>query len=632
MNVGSDGFVLTAKGEGDVRYKYLKTSSVEFLLNIPNGSHPIVQMINDLPTAPQGQYKILIEASTNDGVSYYTYWRGVLTSDIIERDDISYPYFLKLTAVDGLSLMKDTPFNKDIFNGVNDSVTQLRPIRFTLTQLLRYYNPTIDFFGAADNFLYEMTHWYEDSMPTPANSNSPLDYSAIYANAFMGLQFNEDGAVEETNPLSAYDALEAILKAFGCRLFQRNGYWMMVHIEMYNHLDGGELWYRRYNYEGNKIGNGTLTESSIATELGNVNDAYEAVKLSGGIYSFLPAFQEVQATYDNWTSQGLLGTEQELASFPGAVTASAVLQDLGFVVATAGGGINITHRIQYKKQTPSSVGTYDYLQVIYMLKVGSYYYDGSSWTLTLSTFSSSASFVSAYVESYYQDFGDYPQFSITTADFPTNGNVYFRAFKYEGSWGGNNGAVDYDMRILANTTANPSFVTFSLNGSTQVSRLFSSSDNTSTANEIDNLGNVYIGDGPTTSSPSWGRIRINNGSSWLNTVEEDWQAWGTGLESRITNILCNESFTGQREFLPLNNYNILFKNKSAASFSMFNCLDDNTSGGDRMVANGFKLIAAKSEISGEFWKASRDATGVTNNSIDTLTEAESEVGFSSTNF
>jgi hypothetical protein len=65
---------------------------------------------------------------------------------------------------------------------------------------------------------------------------------------------------------------------------------------------------------------------------------------------------------------------------------------------------------------------------------------------------------------------------------------------------------------------------------------------------------------------------------------------------------------------------------------MFNCLDDNTSGGDRMVANGFKLIAAKSEISGEFWKASRDATGVTNNSIDTLTEAESEVGFSSTNF
>ena len=29
---------------------------------------------------------------------------------------------------------------------------------------------------------------------------------------------------------------------------------------------------------------------------------------------------------------------------------------------------------------------------------------------------------------------------------------------------------------------------------------------------------------------AWGRIRIYNGSTWLNTIEENWQAWQTGTE------------------------------------------------------------------------------------------------------
>ena len=61
---------------------------------------------------------------------------------------------------------------------------------------------------------------------------------------------------------------------------------------------------------------------------------------------------------------------------------------------------------------------------------------------------------------------------------------------------------------------------------------------------------MRIGDGPGTSAPYWGRIRVSNGTNFLNEVEENWQAWETGTEDRITQILTEQNFAGQRDFTP----------------------------------------------------------------------------------
>ena len=52
--------------------------------------------------------------------------------------------------------------------------------------------------------------------------------------------------------------------------------------------------------------------------------------------------------------------------------------------------------------------------------------------------------------------------------------------------------------------------------------------------------------------------------------------------------------------------------RNKAVFRFGDALDDNTQGGNRMVANGWKLTANKDEVSGEFWKASQDISGITN--------------------
>tara|TARA_R110000765_G_scaffold29229_2_gene69890 strand:+ start:345 stop:2342 length:1998 start_codon:yes stop_codon:yes gene_type:complete len=626
LTCGADGFVLNYDGKGKKRYNYIQASKVNFQLNIPSAGSAVAGMIANLTTADAGRYKVLIESSTNSGISYEHYWKGVIVADIQKRKDISYPYFFDFTAVDGLSLMRDVPFNKDIYNGVNDDVTNLRTLIKHICNLFEYYNPTYDLFPTNTTTFYDLTHWYEDSMPTIAGNISPLAYSAVYANAFMGLEFNDEGSVESTDPISAYEMLEQLLKTFGCKIVQAKGYWWIMHIEQNAHLTDGFLYYRRFSREGFQLGSGTLPDTYFVKELGSVSDAHDCVKLSGAIYSHLPKVQEYRATYSNWTTSGLYSATETLAVWPGTTTAAAALNNIGFVVNVPGCGINITQRLQYRRKAGSTYQSpYDYLYVKYILKVGSHYWNGAAWQLNATSFNSNSSFVESYATFSYQDLGEYPQASFQTTEFPASGDVLFRAFYYESAWYADNYIIDYEIRQLANTSSNPSAVQFTVNESTDVSRTFSSSNDSTIANTIENLGECLLGDGPTTDTPSWGRLRINNGSTWLNTIEENWQAWEAGSQGRITSIFCQQALFGQNNFIPLNEYNVFLRNQEAHSFNPTIVFDDNTSGGIRMVCQGYKFNAAKDEVSGEYWKADQDNTGV-NNFLDTLTAEQGELG------
>jgi len=627
LTCGADGFVLNYDGKGKKRYNYIQASKVNFELNIPNASHPAAAMITNLSTADAGRYKVLIESSTNSGVSYQNYWRGVIVADIQKRKDISYPYFFDFTAVDGLSLMRDVPFNKDIYNGVNDDVTNLRTLIKHLSNMFRYYNPTYDFFNSTESCFYELIHWYEDSMPNPSGAVSPLEYSAVYANAFMGLEYTDEGSIESSDPITAYEVVEQVLKTFGAKIVQAKGYWWLTNIEQYAHLTDGILYYRRFEKDGSKIGGGTQLESNFVKELGSVSDAHNCVKLSGAIYSHLPKVQEYRATYSNWTTSGLYSATETLTVWPGTTAGVAGLYNLGFVVAVSGCGINITQRLQYRRKAGSVYQSpYDYLYVKYILKVGSYYWNGGAWQLNATSFNSDSSFVEDYATFSYQDLGEYPQASFQTTEFPASGDVLFRAYYYESSWYANNYTTDYEIRQIANTTSYPSAVQFTVNESLEAKRTFSSSNDSTIANTIEDLGECLLGDGPTTAAPSWGRLRINNGSSWLDTIEENWQAWEAGSESRITNIFCQQALFGQNNYIPLNEYNIFLRNQQAHSFNPTIAFDDNTSGGDRMVCQGYKFNAAKDEISGEYWKAAQDSSGVVLNDTEELIEVTYQVG------
>ena len=112
----------------------------------------------------------------------------------------------------------------------------------------------------------------------------------------------------------------------------------------------------------------------------------------------------------------------------------------------------------------------------------------------------------------------------------------------------------------------------------------------------------------------------------LSHLLENWQAWEVGSESRITNIFCEQALFGQNNYIPLNEYNIFLRNLEANSFNPTIAFDDNTNGGDRMVCQGYKFIAAKDEVRGQYWKAAQDNTDVVINNLDSLNAAEAQVG------
>ena len=604
---GGDGFVLTYKGEGDERYQPIKASNVEFQMNVPSISSELYSIINNLQSSDQGRYKLKIERSTDGGTIYNDFWHGIVIADIAEFEDVSFPSFYKFTAVDGLSLMKDVKFDSLVYQTNKDTLYTFANI---ISNLLRYYTGGVsDFFGASDTFTKELCHWYEDTMPTPASGISPLRYSATYPYGLVDIEYNDGDIVKET-PISAYKAIESILQAWGLRIWQQDGYWWLAHVNMWADLPNRDLYYRRLDTGGNVLGFGTHSESDFQKELGAVGDGYDITKLSGSIYSYLPEIHEVTATYENWTSAGMYSQQQNLTEYSSLSTMESNLINLGYVEATTGAAINITQDIKRKLSAGGSTSIGDWIAVVYMIKVGSYYWSEGGWTTTQSAFSVQMT-GNSWNDNAWVSF-TYPAAGFTTDDLPVSGNLYYIAYKDEGAWGSYNGITnDYDVRISAQTIFLPSRVQYSLNGEVEVARTFSSSDASSEANEIVELGDMRFGDGPTTGPPSWGRIRVSADLvTWENSVEEDWQAWETGSVSRITQLLCEQALQGQREFVPLNNYNIILRNKAAFRFG--DALDDNTQSGNRMVANGWKLTANKDEVNGEFWKASQDTSGITN--------------------
>ena len=627
FDLGPDGFILTYKGQGKQRYDTIKESTLEFEMYVVS-SGSINNFYTTFNSKTQGHYKVKVSRSINSGTTYSPYWYGVLLQDIMTATDEDYPKKIKLKATDGLSLMKDIPFDRDVYNGTVGNLNTLYTIKNIVGNMLKFYlGGTQDFYSSTDTFWYEMIHWYENSMTTPGGSHSPWESSALYPNAFRDIEYEENNPVK-TESISAYDTLKSILEAFGARIFQARGQYWIVHHDMWFNNSANHA-YRRYNKNGTELGGGTLPTSFTFIDLGNATDSEPLTKLSGGTTSFYPPLKQTSAIYGNWTNAGLFSDSIDLIEYTTIANMESTLVDLGYIEA-ASAYLNINQKTRQKKLsgTAASAGTppnafaglADYINVVYMLKIGSYYWDGANgvWTTTqtISEYTSmDSAFNMFFTPNISTDQWAYSQITFNTLALPVSGELKLNARFIQGNPltddGQPTGTVEYGCQIMAHTAANTSRIQYTTDGQTPFERKFVTNDANSTANETIELKNLRIGDGPTTSQPSWGRIRVYNGSSWLNTVEEDWQAWQTGTQARITQILTEQHYSGQRNFVEKTKYKFVIT--SSSIFNPLTAITDKTESGDPvMVMNGFKFIANKDEVQGEFYKTAFDPSAVTN--------------------
>ena len=306
-------------------------------------------------------------------------WSGYVILDLKDEQDVSYPYEVSLTAVDGLASLKDIPYVREV-----NTVTGLVPkfpyvesdtfINAGFNNLLantvggtatKYISDLLSKTGQllADDdiggttFLRNYTietsvNYYNEGHPTPATDVDPLAYTRIKINRLHKTLENE-----YVTPPNAYDVLEYICKNFGMRCIYWQHAFNFIQINEYNtnYYTGAPRVFPANTK--NHVGNNRLSIYNIEIENDTTKSGLQ--KLSGTIYSGLPAIKKVESIYlsyeseNAWSSFPLMDTSAFGATDIDklSVGGSSVLSD----VADAD-GINLSFSLSYKNTTNTTIG------------------------------------------------------------------------------------------------------------------------------------------------------------------------------------------------------------------------------------------------------------------------------------
>lgn len=578
--MGANGFKLKYDGEGEDRYHAIKASSVTIEAYSTNGAFDT--FLRDIREGEQGRFKVQILRDSSK------FWLGVLLLDVGNVKDEFYPQLHELRAVCGLSLMKDVPFNKSVYT----TDTQLETLYETVNpiiNLLRYYTGIVDFFTTSTTFVRTMVDWYEDSMPTPAQSVDPLRYSAIYPLAFMDVQG------ETKTPISAYEALEQICKVWGARVFQADGFWWFIQVDTYRNLPA---YYRRYPYQtSTALGSGS---EDLKKNIGSATSIYN-IKDLGGQMDYYPKLKKVQATYGQFSSNGLYGDEQELTDWISVANSQANLITLDNCAAVTGATIKIQHALHTSNGGIATFNPDHEYRIYYMLKIGTYYWDGNDWTTTASMCSVNLG------QGLWGPLGtlnSYQTLTIEAGNLPTSGDLEYGAWKFVSEVGSTTQLSDdnnYKIKILANNNTptgyagsldlSVSLVQYVVDGESVQDVIFASENTTEQANEVLDFGKLRLGDGPEAGAGKWGRIRVSNDLATWTQNNDNWQSNQAGTSANITQILCEQFLAGQQEFIQKPLKTIFLKNGEEFNFS--HALFDQN---NIMTSNGYTFNAGTDEL------------------------------------
>tara|TARA_R110000823_G_C15941356_1_gene500509 strand:- start:1207 stop:3582 length:2376 start_codon:yes stop_codon:yes gene_type:complete len=324
-------------------------------------------------------------------------WCGYVILDLKDEQDVSYPYEVSLTAVDGLASLKDILYVREINattglvpkfpyidsdTFINEGFTNLLANTVTSGTLLKFIPDLLyktgqllsnDDTGGTTfltNYVIETSvNYYNEGHPAPATDIDPLAYTKIKINRLHKTLEND-----YVTPPNAYDVLEYICKNFGMRCIYWQHRFHFIQINEYNTNEDAagtisdpiNIPSRVYYHTGfpragvaytkNHVGNNNLSIYNI--ELENDITTSGLQKLSGTIYSGLPAIKKVESVYLSYESENawryfpLMDTSGFGAAVTNKVTegGSSVLSD----VASAT-GLNLRFSLSYKNTTNTTI-------------------------------------------------------------------------------------------------------------------------------------------------------------------------------------------------------------------------------------------------------------------------------------
>lgn len=289
---GADLAEIDYQGENKGRFNRVLGSSCEFGIAIgetESNYADLLAFIDDLKAAPEGQFTVKITRGT--GGSETLHWVGYVLPDISKLQDIAQIQEFRVSATDGLARLKGIEYKDD--SGASDVPWGMRTVLAHIVDCLTQDPLAALYFTGSDVFLRTVVNWQEDGHGTPANAKCPTAYTRFSGEVFAERQNDASWKFQ-----TCYEVLEWICREWAATLKFSDGCYRFEQIN----LRADETFVeRRFSIAGS-----LLSSTGAATYEEMINQTHSGTRVTGGVYSWLPALKETRVTYNHHTYKNYL--------------------------------------------------------------------------------------------------------------------------------------------------------------------------------------------------------------------------------------------------------------------------------------------------------------------------------------
>lgn len=308
--VGSDSEIILGAGGPIISYDtdsenrdntiLASTLSIPFIVE-DSSQETFIDNLRDLYEEQDIYVHLYQSTSANEN----PLWSGFLLMDLATKEDAIYPFEVKLTATDGISLLKDRDFVSDgATKPYGSSDVFWGPANFTywIARILEKVGA-----GSTDNGAYSnaefstSVNWYNQEHNGDGQADDPLRLTQGKVSWTHSVDDNGDYSV-----MNCYDVLKEIMKVWHCRITYWNHSFFIVQIPEYNTVETGtnlnpvNVNTRIYTITGAASSNQAYLGNKYLTRyflLFAQNTQGGIQKLVGTKYQFYPRLKSTTAGY-----------------------------------------------------------------------------------------------------------------------------------------------------------------------------------------------------------------------------------------------------------------------------------------------------------------------------------------------
>ena len=559
------GAVFSYQGENDDRLTPLITSEVSFIIKVANTA--IEGVINSILGAPEEQFTVIIYKDNLE------YWYGYVLADKLSFEDLPKPYYIKITAVDGISRLKTQDYIG--MNNYTGRATLLQHLQRSLDKmnLSSLYN------GCQLRFI---GNWESEGQIDIATKGI-LRQTLVQSEAFYyGDERNK------LTYLSCFDVIKEICRALGARFFHANNKYYIVQSNYYETTT--------VNYWDYEL---TIDDTTTATGTVNWDETVTAgsfFPLSGGNFGHYPALKQAKVNYKHYDARNFL-LDDDLFS-------GQTIENIDDVSGAARLAIKFTLQNQVTNTLPYEPVFFKFRLVVrlnnaYWLKsdveitANGIEQDNPSWETSLSYYEfvtpvlPAANAVIPYT------------LQILTPPLLDSGDLfldldYIDKYTLDGQ-------IDTES-TSPTTTVSRVYVEVISSGSPddqETIRTYTATNNAAT-NSVTLETETLLGDGPTNNTKA--RFIVIT-TAQVESNPTGWRAGTSGSYSAASQLLANQMLAGQK--VPTKK---MLTNFTGNAYEPWKLLKR---GSERYVFQGGKYNTGKNEWRGEWWLNSIDETGIT---------------------